>query len=241
MKQFSIFFLKLGLIIYWSSIMNSFIAYSQSTLPTGFVDVQEVIPSILVDLKYLGSDNFVGRPIPGYNTSRVILSKEATSALANIQTELQQFGLSLLIYDAYRPTQAVDAFVAWSNEPEDKTIKQKYYPTLTKKEIFDQRYIMKKSSHSRGSTVDLTIVSLNNTQNQHNTLYIPLDMGGIFDFFGKESHPNFQNITPQQKANRLFLRTIMTKYGFTPISNEWWHFTLAKEPFPETYFNFPIE
>lgn len=221
--------------------MNNFITYSQPTLPAGFVNVQEVIPSILVDLKYVGRNNFVGRPIPGYNINRVILSKEATTALANVQTELQQFSLSLLVYDAYRPTQAVNAFVDWSNEPEDKAIKQKYYPTLTKKEIFDQQYIMKKSSHSRGSTVDLTIVSLNNTQNQNNTFYTPLDMGSIFDFFGKESHPDFQNITPQQKANRLLLRTIMTKYGFTPLFNEWWHFTLANEPFPETYFNFPIE
>lgn len=208
---------------------------NKSILPQGFVDVQKIIPNILIDLKYIGNDNFIGRPISGYNTSRVILTKETASALVAVQTELQQFGLSLLIYDAYRPTQAVDEFVAWSKEPENNAIKQEYYPTITKKEIFDQQYLMKKSSHSRGSTVDLTIVSLNNTQ------YLPLDMGSIFDFFGEQSHPDFQGIIPQQRANRLFLRSIMTKHGFMPCYNEWWHFTLANEPFPETYFNFPIE
>lgn len=203
-------------------------------LPDGFVYVDEVIPSIQQDLRYFGNNNFVGRPIYGYRANRAILTKSAASALRAVQEELSPFGLGLLVFDAYRPQEAVDDFVAWSKDLSDTKTKSIYYPRVPKESLFAQEYIAERSGHSRGSTVDLTIVS-------KNAPFEPLDMGTRFDFFGPESWPTYAGISLQQRANRLLLQSIMVKHGFNPYPQEWWHFTLRNEPFPNTYFNFLVQ
>jgi D-alanyl-D-alanine dipeptidase len=151
-----------------------------------------------------------------------------------VQKELNAFGLGLMIFDAYRPQQAVNNFVLWAEDAEDIQNKNQYYPNVAKRDLFKEGYIAEKSGHSRGSTLDLTIVELDKEAK-------PLDMGSIFDYFDPQASPGFPGITPQQRANRLLLRTIMMKYGFVPYEKEWWHFTLKNEPFPETYFNFLVQ
>lgn len=202
-------------------------------LPEGFLYAEEVIPSIQQELRYFGNNNFVGRPIHGYRANRIILTKSAASALKAVQEELGIFGLGLLVFDAYRPQQAVNDFVNWAKDLEDIKGKSEYYPNVNKSDLFKEGYIAERSGHTRGSTVDLTLVSLIEGQ--------PLDMGSNFDFFGPQSWPSYPDLLPQQRANRLLLRTIMTKYGFKPLEQEWWHFTLENEPYPDTYFDFQIK
>lgn len=204
------------------------------SLPEGFVYVDEVIPSIKQDIRYFGVNNFVGRPVNGYHTNRAILTKSAASALKAVQEELSKFGLGLLVFDAYRPQQAVDDFVAWSKDDKDTKFKSANYPQVSKNTLISEGFIAEYSGHSRGSTIDLTIVS-------ENAPFKQLDMGTPFDFFGTESWPNYVGITSQQRANRLLLQSIMIKHDFKPYPQEWWHFTLKNEPFPETYFNFPVQ
>jgi D-alanyl-D-alanine dipeptidase len=199
-------------------------------LPKGFVYIQDRIPNIEVELRYSTDNNFLGRRVRGYNSNRAILSKEATQALLKVQRDLNRFNLGLKIFDAYRPQKAVDNFVEWAKDLNDTLKKMEYYPTVEKCNLFREGYIAEKSGHSRGSTVDLTIIDL--------TSKGELDMGSKFDFFGKKSWITYPNLTPQQRANRLLLNTIMQKYGFRPYSQEWWHFTLQNEPYPNRYFNF---
>lgn len=201
-------------------------------MPPGFVDVQQQIPSIRVELAYAGRQNFVGKPIDGYRANRAILTKEAAIALKKVQNELASHGLGLKIYDAYRPTRAVQHFYRWSQNPRDVRTKKTYYPQLKKPELFRQGYIARKSSHSRGSTVDLTLIRLGTGKE--------LDMGTIFDFFSPRSWYQSKLVSPRQKANRKLLRTLMMKHGFEPYPQEWWHFTLAKEPWPEQAFDFEV-
>lgn len=203
-------------------------------LPDGFVHIDSVIPGVMVDMRYVGSHNFVGRPIIGYISSRPVLSMQAAESLARVQSDLRPFGLQLKIFDAYRPQQAVDDFVAWSQDPTDTRTKRAFYPDLPKTALFPEGYIAERSSHSRGSTVDLTIALIE-------APYTELDMGTSFDFFGPQSWPDFAGATAQQRANRLLLRTLMMQHGFNPYAQEWWHFTYGNEPFPQTYFNFVVE
>ena len=203
------------------------------TTPDGFVYLDEVIPSIKQDIRYFGVNNFLGRPVNGYHANRAILTKSAASALKAVQEELSKFGLGLLVFDAYRPQQAVDDFVAWSKDNKDMKSKSANYPQVPKNTLISEGFIAEYSGHSRGSTIDLTIVSGNPPFKQ-------LNMGTRFDFFGSESRPNYAGISSQQRANRLLLQNIMIKYDFKPYPQEWWHFTLNNEPFPETYFNFPV-
>ena len=202
-------------------------------MPDGFVYLDEVIPSIKQDIRYFGVNNFLGRPVNGYHANRAILTKSAASALKAVQEELSKFGLGLLVFDSYRPQQAVDDFVAWSKDDKDTKSKSANYPQVSKNTLISEGFIAEYSGHSRGSTIDLTIVS-------ENTPFKQLDMGTPFDFFGPESWPNYAGITSQQRANRLLLQNIMIKHDFKPYPQEWWHFTLNNEPFPETYFNFPV-
>jgi D-alanyl-D-alanine dipeptidase len=157
--------------------------------------------------------------------------------LAELQAELEPFGLGLLVFDAYRPQRAVDHFVRWARDLDDTRCKQAFYPDVPKSELFEQGYIASRSGHSRGSTVDLTIVPLARPGHDQGPA---LDMGGAFDLFSPLSWPTDASRTPQQRANRLLLRTLMIKHGFAPYSKEWWHFTLVDEPFPDTYFDFPL-
>ena len=205
-------------------------------LPNGFVYVDKVIPNIAFELQYYSDHNFVGERIDGYLKSRCILTREAANALLQVQEELKQFGLGLKIFDAYRPQQAVDHFVRWANNPEDTRTKAEFYPDINKNVLIKDGYIAGKSSHSRGSTVDLTIISL-----QSETLNKELGMGTGFDFFGPASWPLSASQPADQRAHRMLLHVLMKKYGFKHYQEEWWHFTLENEPFPQTYFNFPIQ
>jgi len=197
-----------------------------------FVDVKKEIPSIELDIRYYSSNNFIGKPIDGYLAPKAILTKEATLALKKVQTELKEFSFGLKIFDGYRPQKAVDHFVRWGKDLKDTTMKDVFYPNVEKKNLFKEGYIAKHSGHSRGSTVDLTIIDLESK--------IELDMGSSFDLFGKNSWVNYKNITPTQRANRMLLHTIMLKHGFKSYPQEWWHFTLKNEPYRE-FFNFDVE
>ena len=207
-------------------------SYSQS-LPAGFVYVDQVVPEIRAELNYRLADNFVGTTVDGYAGARAILTQQAALALGLAQAELRTQGLGLLIFDAYRPQRAVDHFARWAKDLSANDMKQRYYPEVEKTELFSQGYIAARSGHSRGSTVDLTLVSLS-PPFQH------LDMGTVFDFFGPRSWLGATGLTVTQEQNRSLLQRTMKKYGFTPYSKEWWHFTLHPEPFPDTYFDFEI-
>lgn len=223
--------LALVLCISFSSISNA--QYQQNTLPEGFVYAKEVIPNLRTDLRYYSSNNFIGKPIDGYIRPKCILTKEAAESLKKVQNEFERLGFGLLVFDAYRPQRAVDQFIRWAKDTTDIKMKEEYYPTISKKDLFKEGYIAEKSGHSRGSTVDLTIVSLK-------TGHI-LDLGGPYDFFDKRSWTNYRNITKNQHAIRLMLKRRMEKYGFIGYDKEWWHFTLKNEPYPDTYFDFPVE
>ncbi|MDC1464911.1 M15 family metallopeptidase [Polaribacter sp.] len=219
---------KISLLI---TLLISFILNAQK-LPKGFVYLKDVVPSIKIELRYYSNHNFIGKPIDGYNSNSLIITRETAKSLKKIQQELLQKELSLKIFDGYRPQQAVDHFVRWAKVLNDTLMKAQYYPKVKKNNLFKNGYIAEKSGHSRGSTLDLTIINIKTGQ--------ALDMGSAYDFFGIQSHPLYQNLSKKQKKNRLFLRKIMLNHGFIPYENEWWHFTLKKEPFPNTYFTFPI-
>lgn len=204
-------------------------------LPEGFVHADEVVPGLVLDLRYVGADNFVGTRIDGYEAARVVLSAQAADALRRVQADLQPFGLGLKIFDAYRPTRAVAHFVRWSSMPDDPDTKRTYYPDIDKQKLFEDGYVATRSSHSRGSTVDLTLVTIST-----DGTVADLDMGTAFDFFGPESWPNYAALTGEQRSNRLLLKLVMERHGFKPFDKEWWHFTLKDEPFPDSYFDFPV-
>ena len=212
-----------------------FAASPVSASPPGFVVIRDAVPDIVVELRYLGSDNFVGQRIDGYERERCYITAEAARALTNVQKELSGFALGLKIFDAYRPQRAVNHFVRWAEDLDDKKMKAKYYPGVEKQHLFRDGYIAAKSGHSRGSTVDVTLVSLDSG------VPAELDMGTGWDYFGPESWPASRAVTPQQRANRMLLQSVMVKHGFRPLTEEWWHFTLADEPYPEQYFDFVIE
>lgn len=201
--------------------------------PEDFVYLLDLEPSIKIELRYFSNNNFIGQPIDGYHRSTIIVSKPTAIALQKVQNDLEKKGLGLKIFDAYRPQQAVNHFVRWAKVLNDTLMKQSYYPDVPKSELFKRGYIASKSGHSRGSTVDLTLIDLD-TGNE-------LDMGSPYDFFGVQSHPFYKKITDEQRKNRMLLRRVMLKNGFKPYENEWWHFTLRDEPFPNQYFDFPVK
>ena len=205
-----------------------------ASLPDGFVYIDEMISSIRLDLRYCTTDNFVGARIDGYLQPRGILTVAAAAALAQVQAVLKPAGLELSIFDAYRPQQAVSHFLRWIEDPSDCRMKADYYPQTSKPDLLRLGYIARRSSHTRGSTVDLTIVP-------GKIGAAALDMGSNFDYFGPESWADYAGITPQQQANRLLLRRLMMQAGFEPFPMEWWHFTLEDEPFPDTWFDFPVQ
>ena len=202
-------------------------------LPKDFVYLSNVDASIQTEMRYITNNNFIGKPIDGYIKPTIIITEPAANALKKVQQELLQFKLSLKIFDTYRPQQAVNHFVRWAKVLNDTLMKQQYYPNVPKTQLFNQGYIAEKSGHTRGSTVDVTIMDLTSGEE--------LDMGSPYDFFGEESHALNDKISKKQRANRLLLRNLMVTNGFKPIKTEWWHFTLKNEPFPDTYFNFPIK
>lgn len=198
-----------------------------------FVKIHEVIHNVIYDIRYYSTDNFVGAKVDGYLAPIAFITKAAGDALMKVQNELNNEGLGLKIFDAYRPQKGVDHFVRWAALPSDTLTKSKYYPNINKANVFDLGYVATKSGHSRGSTLDLTIIYLESKE--------ALDMGSPWDYFGEISHHDSPLVNAQQTANRNKLRSIMLMYGFKQYDNEWWHYTLKKEPFPETYFNFDVK
>ncbi|CDT09788.1 M15 family metallopeptidase [Sphingobacterium faecium] len=207
--------------------------FAQQKLPKGFSYVQDIIPDINFDLRYYGSHNFVGKKIDGYKSPVLILTTAAAQALEKVEKELNKKGMALKIFDAYRPQKAVDHFKKWATNVNDTLGKKEFYPQLDKRNLFKLGFIAGKSGHSRGSTVDLTIITIHDRQE--------IDMGSPFDFFGSISHFDSQEINGVQKQNRTLLKNIMSKYGFKGYAKEWWHFTLINEPYQKTYFDFNID
>jgi len=201
-------------------------------VPSGFVDLKKTVPSLVIELRYYDKNNFVGQRIDGYEAPVCYVSTSAAQALKSIQEELLPFGLGLKVFDAYRPQRAVNHFVRWAKDLNDTKMKEYYYPNVQKSELFEKGYIAAHSGHSRGSTVDVTLIDLETRKE--------LDMGTGFDFFSPISWPTSMSVTKQQRANRLLLRSIMLHRGFRPLQEEWWHFTLENEPYPTTYFDFPV-
>lgn len=199
---------------------------------SGFVLLSDAVPDAILEIRYYSTYNFVGDRIDGYEEPLAFLTKEAAAALKNVSDELITKGYRLKIFDAYRPQKAVTHFMNWALDEKDVRMKKYFYPELDKKVLFPQGYIAEHSGHSRGSTIDLTLFDM--------TTEKEVDMGGTFDYFGELSHPDYRNITEEQYRNRMLLREVMLKHGFKPLVEEWWHFTLANEPYPDTYFTFPI-
>ena len=197
-----------------------------------FVSISDVIPDVLLDVRYYSTYNFIGTRVDGYEQPIVLLTKEAAAALARVNQDMRAQGLRLVIYDGYRPQRAVDHFVRWAADLADAAMKPVFYPDVDKAELFDKGFIARRSGHSRGSTVDLTLLDEKSGK--------LIDMGGPFDFFGELSHPDYAGVTEEQHRNRMLLRQTMLQHGFKPLSTEWWHFTLRDEPFPDTYFDFPV-
>ena len=214
------------------------------------MNITDVVPDVILEIRYFGTYNFVGNRIDGYMQPTALLTRQAAEALKAVSDDVKAQGYRLKIFDAYRPQRAVDNFVRWAKDEADVRMKQYFYPDLEKNLLFPQDYIAEKSGHTRGSTVDITLFDM--------TTEKEVDMGGTFDWFGVESHPDFcgnpetgkytggkspkgRSITKQQFENRMILRQAMLRHGFKPLSSEWWHFTLKDEPFPDTYFNFPVK
>ena len=200
-------------------------------VPKGFASLSG-IEGIHIEAKYKTNDNFTGRPVNGYNQLEVMLTVEAIEALKAAQREFVQDGYGIKVFDAYRPQKAVDDFVQWAAIETDTLNKQAFYPNLKKSQLFTFGYIAARSGHSRGSTLDLTLVYLKGEKRLEE-----VDMGGSYDYFGEVSHVLYKDLTVKQKAARMYLRRIMLKHGFQPYEKEWWHFTLKNEPYPTTYFD----
>lgn len=199
---------------------------------SNFVLLSDYVPSIVQEIRYFSTYNFIGDRIDGYEQPVAIITKEAARALKAVSNEMNVKGYRLKIFDAYRPATAVKHFVLWGIEDLDQRMKPFFYPDLEKTELFELGYIASKSSHSRGSTVDLTLLDMETGKE--------VDMGSPFDFFNEISHPDYKGVTDEQYDNRMLLQSVMVKHGFVPIDCEWWHFTLADEPYPDTYFEFPV-
>lgn len=224
--------------------------------PANIVDVGKAIPQMQFDIRYVSSHNFVGRKVHGYEEPACLLTGPAVDALKKVEARLLPRGLTLKAYDCYRPQRAVDDFVSWAADMEETRMQAEFYPSVPKNRLFDEGYIAAHSGHSRGSTIDLTIVPVDSNVPRFTT-DMPLvdcaapkvqrapdnslDFGTGFDCFSPVSHPSYQAISPQAKANRLLLQTLMVEAGFVPLETEWWHFTLKDEPYPETYFDFPVK
>ena len=199
---------------------------------SGFVVLADYVPAIVQEIRYYSTYNFVGDRVDGYEEPCALLTREAARALKAVSGAMNAQGYRLKIFDAYRPAGAVRHFVLWGIEDLDLRMKPYFYPELEKTELFEKGYIAKQSSHSRGSTVDLTLLDMRTGRE--------VDMGSPFDLFSEVSHPDYRGVTDAQFENRMRLQSAMVRQGFQPIDCEWWHFTLKDEPYPDTYFEFPV-
>lgn len=200
--------------------------------PTDFVLLADYVPGIVQEIRYYSTYNFIGERIDGYEEPCALLTKDAARALKSVSNEMMVQGYRLKVFDAYRPVCAVKHFVLWGIEDQDIRMKPYFYPDLKKQELFEKGYIAKRSGHSRGSSIDLTLLDMQTGKE--------LDMGSPFDLFSEKSHPDYRGISEEQYNNRMILRHAMIRGGFVPIDCEWWHFTLENEPYPDTYFEFPV-
>ena len=200
--------------------------------PSGFVVLADYVPHIVQEIRYYSTYNFIGERIDGYEEPCALLTKEAARALKSVSNEMIVRGYRLKVFDAYRPARAVKHFVLWGIEDQDVRMKPYFYPELQKQELFARGYIASQSGHSRGSSVDLTLLDMSTGKE--------VDMGSPFDYFSEASHPDYKGITQEQYDNRMMLQRVMVRGGFVPINCEWWHFTLNNEPYPDTYFDFPV-
>ena len=200
--------------------------------PSGFVLLADYVPGIIQEIRYYSTYNFIGDRIDGYEEPCALMTKKAARALKSVSHEMNVQGYRLKVFDAYRPVSAVKHFVLWGIEDLDLRMKLFFYPELEKQELFIKGYIASQSSHSRGSTVDLTLLDMRTGKE--------VDMGSPFDMFSEISHPDYKGVTEEQYDNRMLLQDVMVRNGFEPIDCEWWHFTLKDEPYPDTYFDFPV-
>ena len=200
--------------------------------PASFVDAATVVPGLVVEMRYVTDNNFVGRPIDGYEKPLCLLTRQAAQALAAVARDLEPRGLKLKVFDCYRPQRAVAHFVRWARNLGDVAMKAEFYPRVDKSTLFRDGYIAARSGHSRGSTADLTLARRSDGQE--------LDMGTPFDFLSPRSNTSNPNVSAAARKNRALLAAAMGKRGFRPYDKEWWHFTLRGEPFPETHFDFPV-
>lgn len=201
--------------------------------PEGFASIDSVLSGVVLELRYASTNNFTGRIVKGYESPKKVLSAAALEALKGVQDSLIRLGLGLKIFDGYRPQRAVNHFIAWAQLPTDTLAKAAYYPDVPKDSLFAKGYIAERSGHSRGSTVDLTLIYLKGPSAGQE-----IDMGGTYDFFGPQSATDYDQISEDQQLNRRLLLELMTHFGFSNYSKEWWHFTLKNEPFAHTYFDF---
>lgn len=218
----------------WSPYDEADTLYINKEVPADFVALSEFCPDILQDIRYYSTFNFVGRRIPGYERPVAYLTREAATQLKAVNDELMQQGYRLKVHDAYRPKRAVDFFVKWGKDMNDQAMKDYFYPRCPKSELFRQGYLAHKSGHSRGSTVDVSLFDMKTGKD--------VDAGSPYDMLDVSSHYDYsEGLTPEQIACRKLLREVMSRHNFRPIACEWWHFTLRNEPYPNTYFDFPVQ
>lgn len=211
-----------------------FTVTSMAQVPSSFVSLTDICPSLKLEMSYATTTNFTGEIVPGYKARKAFLTRQPAEALCLVQADALKQGLSLKIFDSYRPVKAVVFFQEWAKRPETNPhLKELYYPLFTREELFEQGYIAKQSSHSRGAAVDLTLVEAESGKE--------LDMGSAFDYFDDLSHTESPRINKQQLKNRLLLKSLMEGRGFRNFSQEWWHYSFRPEPFPQEYFDFDVE
>lgn len=250
-------FFKKTIIISIISIIFIFgmsIFINKNKMPDDFVYLSDIDPTIIQSTRYYTENNFLARVVNGYQSKEMMCTKSAAEALKLVQGEMNSKGYNLVVYDAYRPQRAVDDFIKWSKDSKDQAAKLYYYPYIDKENVFELGYVAKKSSHSRGSTFDLSIIPLQNevtpikayirTLTNGQEIYFlddgSVDMGASFDLFHEISHHGTNLITKEQEQMRNLLKDTMKKYGFNEYQEEWWHYTLSNEQYPDTYFNFVV-
>ncbi|CAF1237913.1 unnamed protein product [Adineta steineri] len=230
---------------------------SYETLPTGFVYVHDIIPDIQVSLRYGTEENFLGCIVNGYYSNVSIMTEAAAHALRRVQELAKENGYELVIYDSYRPQKSVNHFIKWSEDPNDpQSKKDHYYPRINKENAFNLGYIAKKSGHTRGSTIDLTIipigkrvsnsvVPIKRILNDNSTILFlddaTVDMGSSFDLLDEASHTESKLVDDNHQKMRMMFKSFMEQAGFVNYTKEWWHYTLKNEPFPNTYFDFDVK
>ena len=244
------------LVVLLAGCHRGHLAGEQAAYRDAFVSLADVEPGIVFDIRYYGDSNFVGTRIDGYEAAKCLLTREAAHALAAAQREARASGLGLKVYDCYRPQRAVAHFVSWARDLDDTRMRRQYYPAIDKRDLFRLGYIDERSGHSRGSTVDVTLVTIPppglvtagippgtrdcRAEKQQRYPDSSIDMGTGFDCFDPLAHTDSADIPAEAKRNRLLLKTLLEQHGFVNYPKEWWHYTLRDEPFPERYFNFPV-